>query len=62
MGPAVEGVNDQLKAVLSHFLSQRTVAECDIEDTVDVITNTLILPEHLQDGCDRSEGILGPVQ
>ena len=61
MSPAVEGVNDQLKAFLGHFLSQRTVAKCDIEDTVDVITNTLILPKHLQDGCDRGEGILGPV-
>jgi hypothetical protein len=45
--PAVEGINDQLKAIVGHFLSQQTVAECDIEDTVDVITNALILPEHL---------------
>jgi len=57
----MEGVNDQLKAILGHFLSQRAVAEYDIEDTVDVITNALILPEHLQDCCDHSEGILGPV-
>jgi len=57
----MEGVDDQLKAILGHFLSQRAVAECDIEDTVDVITNALILPEHPQDCCDRSEGILGPV-
>ena len=61
MGPAVEGVDDQLKTLLSHFLSQRTVAECDIEDTVDVVADALILPEYLQDGCDRGEGILGPV-
>ena len=61
MSPAVEGINDQLKAFLGHFLSQRTVAECGIEDTVDVITDTLILPEHLQDSCNCSEGILGPV-
>ena len=61
MGPTVKGVNDQLKAVLGRFLSQRTVAEGGIEDTVDVITDALILPEHLQDGCDRGEGILGPV-
>ncbi len=47
MGPAVEHVNDQLKVILVHFLSQRTVAERDIEDTVDVIADTLILPEHL---------------
>ena len=60
--PAVESINDQLKAILGHFLSQRTVAERDIEDTVDVITDALILPEHLQDGCDCGEGILGPVQ
>ena len=57
----MEGVDDQLKAILGHFLSQRAVAECDIEDTVDVITNTLVLPEHLQDCCDHSKGIFGPV-
>jgi len=61
VGPAVEGVDDQLKAIIGHFLSQRTVVECDIEDTVDVITNALILPEHLQDGCDGGKGVLGPV-
>ena len=62
MGPTVERVDDQLKVILGHFLSQRTVAERGIEDTVDVITDALILPEHLQDSCDRGKGILGPVQ
>ena len=57
----MEGVNDQLKVILGHFLSQQAVAECDIEDTVDVITNALVLPEHLQDCCDCSKGIFGPV-
>jgi len=61
VGPAVEGIDDQLKTLLSHFLSQQTVAECDIEDTVDVVADALILPEYLQDGCDCGEGILGPV-
>ena len=46
VGPTVEGVNDQLEAVLGRFLSQRTVAECGIEDAVDVITDALFLPEH----------------
>ena len=47
MGPTVEGVNDQVKAILGHFLTQRTVAEGDIKDTVDVIADALILPKHL---------------
>ena len=59
--PAVEGVNDQLKTILDHFLSHRTVTERDIQNTVDVITNPLILSEHLQDGCYGGKGILGSV-
>jgi len=47
VGPAVEGIDDQLKAILDHFLFQRTVAQRNIKDTVDVITNALILSEHL---------------
>jgi len=47
VGPTVEGVNDQVKAILGRFLTQRTVVEGDIKDTVDVIADALILPEHL---------------
>jgi len=61
VSPAMEGVDDQLKAILGHFLSQRAVAERGIEDTVNVITNALVLSEYLQDGRDRGKGILGPV-
>jgi len=57
----MEGVDDQLKVILGHFLSQRAVAEHGIEDTVNVITNALVLSEYLQDGRDCSKGILGPV-
>jgi len=47
VGPTVEGINNQVKAILGRFLTQRTVAEGDIKDTVDVIANALILPKHL---------------
>ena len=57
----MEGIDDQLKAILGRFPSQRAVAECSIKNTVDVITDALVLPEHLQDSCDCRERILGPV-
>ena len=60
MSPTVEHINNTLKVFLNHFIFQRTVAKCDIEDTVDVIPETLILPEHFQDFCNCGEGILGP--
>ena len=46
MGPTVERIDDTLKVFLGHFISQRTFAKCDVEDAVDVIPETLILPEH----------------
>ncbi len=46
MSLAVECVNDTLKAFLGHFISQTTVVKCDVQDTVDVIPETLVLPEH----------------
>ncbi len=61
MGPTVECIDDTLKAFLSHFIFQRTFAKCDVEDAVDVIPETLILPEHFQDFCNCSKGMLGPV-
>ena len=60
VGLAVERVNDTLKVFLVHFITQRTVVKCDVEDAVDVIPQTLILPEHFQDFCNCSEGMLGP--
>jgi hypothetical protein len=60
MGPAVERINNTLKAFLGHFIFQRTVAKCDVEDAVDVIPQTLILPEHFQDFRNCGEGMLGP--
>ncbi len=60
VGLAVEHVNDTLKAFLVHFISQRTVVKCDIEDAVNVIPQTLILPEHFQDFHNCGEGMLGP--
>jgi hypothetical protein len=60
MGLAVERINDTLKAFLGHFIFQRTVAKCDVEDAVDVIPQTLILPEHFQDFRNCGEGMLGP--
>ena len=59
MGLAVEHVNNTLKVFLVCFIFQRTVAKCDVEDAVDVIPQTLILPEHLQDFCNCGEGMLG---
>ena len=60
VGPTVERIDDALKAFLGHFIFQRTVAKCDIEDAVDVIPKTLILSEHFQDFCNCSKGMLGP--
>ena len=61
MSLAMEDIDDQLKAILGHFPSQQAVAERSIKNTVDVITNALVLPKHLQDSCDCHERILGPV-
>ena len=60
VGPIVEHIDNTLKAFLGHFISQRTFAKCDVEDAVDVIPETLILPKHFQDFLNCSEGILGP--
>ena len=60
MSPTVERIDDTLKAFLVRFIFQRTVAKCDIEDAVDVIPKTLILPKHFQDFLNCGEGILGP--
>jgi len=60
VGPAMERVDDTLKAFLGHFIFQRTLAKCNIKDTVDVIPETLILPKHLQDFHNCSKGMLCP--
>jgi hypothetical protein len=59
VGPTVERVDDTLKAFLGRFISQRTVAKCDVEDTVDVIPETLILPKNFQDFRNCGKGMLG---
>jgi hypothetical protein len=46
VSPAVERVDDTLKAFLVHFISQTTVVKCDVQDAIDVIPETLVLPEH----------------
>jgi hypothetical protein len=46
VSPAVERVNNTLKAFLVHFISQTTVVKCDVQDAIDVIPETLVLPEH----------------
>ena len=61
MSPTVECIDNALKAFLVSFIFQRTPAKCDIEDAVDVIPETLILPEHLQDFRNCGKGMLGPV-
>jgi hypothetical protein len=60
VSPTVECIDDTLKVFLLCFIFQGTVAKCDIEDAVDVIPETLILPEHFQDFRNCGEGILGP--
>ncbi len=60
MSPIVECIDNALKAFLVSFIFQRTVMKCDIEDAVDVIPKTLILPEHFQDFHNCGEGMLGP--
>jgi len=60
VGPTVERIDDTLKAFLGRFISQRTFAKCDVEDAVDVIPETLILPKHFQDFRNCGEGILSP--
>jgi hypothetical protein len=46
VSPAVERVDDTLKVFLVHFISQTTVVKCDVQDAIDVIPETLVLPEH----------------
>lgn len=60
VGPTVKCVNNTLEAFLGHIIPQRTVVKCDVEDTVDVISNALILPKHIENCCDCSKGMLGP--
>ena len=60
VSPTVEHIDNTLKVFLVRFIFQRTVAKCDIEDAVDVIPETLILPEHFQDFHNCGKGILGP--
>jgi len=42
----VERIDNTLKVFLLCFIFQGTVAKCNIEDAVDVIPETLILPKH----------------
>src|SRR5260221_13427487 len=58
----MEGIDDALKAFLGHVTSKRTVVECGLEGAVNVIPEPLILPKFVQDGCDGSKGMLGPIQ
>jgi hypothetical protein len=60
VGPTVERIDDTLKAFLFRFTFQRTVAKCDVEDAVDVIPETLILPKYFQDFRNCGKGMLGP--
>jgi hypothetical protein len=57
----MERVDDTLKAFLGRFIFQRTLAKCDVEDAVNVIPETLILPEHFQDFLNCGKGMLCPV-
>ena len=62
MGPAMEGINDALKAFPGHVTSKRTVAERGLEGAINVIPEPLVLPKFLQDGRNGSKGMLGPMQ
>ena len=56
----MERVDDTLKVFLGRFIFQRTLAKCDVEDAVNVIPETLILPEHFQDFLNCGKGMLCP--
>ncbi len=43
--PTVEGINNALEMLLDHVLSKGTIAKCDLEHTVNVISKALILPK-----------------
>ena len=60
VNPTMERVDDTLKAFLGRFIFQRTLAKCDVEDAVNVIPKTLILPEHFQDFLNCGKGMLCP--
>jgi hypothetical protein len=60
VGPTMEGVNDTVKTLLDHILSERAVAKCDLKHTVDVVPEALVLPEFCQDGRHCSKGMLRP--
>jgi hypothetical protein len=47
MSPAVKGVNNTLKALFDHFMSQRAVAKRDFECAIDVVPEALIVPKYL---------------
>ncbi len=58
--PAVEGVDNALETILDHILSKGTITKSDLEHTVNVIPETLILPKFCQDGHNRGKHMLGP--
>ena len=58
--PTVKGINNALEALLDHILSKGTVAKRDLEHTVDVVPEALILPKFHQDGRNRGKRMLGP--
>jgi hypothetical protein len=45
MCPTVEGVDSALETILDHILSKGTTAKRDLEHTINVIPEALILPK-----------------
>ena len=62
MGSTMEGIDDALKTLPGHFISERTVAKGCLECAIDVVPEPLILPKFLQDGRNGSESMLSPIQ
>ena len=56
----MEHVDNTLKVFLGCFIFQRTLAKGDVEDAVNVISETLILPKHFQDFLNCGKGMLCP--
>ena len=62
MSPAVKGVDNALKTLFNHFISQRAVAKSDFECAIDIVPEALIVSKYLQDCCNSSKRMLCPVK
>lgn len=60
VGPAMESVDNALESLLGHFVSEGAVTKGNLKRAIDIVSEALILPKHLQDGGNGGECVLGP--